>query len=255
MPRAVTPQHEINARLKGTKARTHRAFSDLYKQVQKGPLLSGVIRKYRPMSDDPAEQLPPESTRVQVVLEKELARVSQLLGPLMDLQLTQDATNCIAKADVIVDGRILIPHVPVTYLLFLDKQLTDLRTFVDSMPRLDPSEHWTLDTAEGWHASDPADFLKMRKVLRNHVRAEATNHHPAQVDVFHEDVAVGTWTTVKLSGALPATRAAEVSERIGKLIDAVKAAQAQANAVEAVESRAGDAVFSYLLAGRTPDTP
>jgi hypothetical protein len=35
------------------------------------------------------------------------------------------------------------------------------------------------------------------------VKAEATEKHPAQVEVYHEDVVVGQWKTVKFSGALP----------------------------------------------------
>ena len=46
--------------------------------------------------------------------------------------------------------------------------------------------------------------LRTKKVPRNHVKAEATEKHPAQVEVYYEDVAVGYWTTVKFSGALPA---------------------------------------------------
>lgn len=48
------------------------------------------------------------------------------------------------------------------------------------------------------------------QVPRNHVKAEATDKHPAQVEVYHEDVPVGYWTTVKFSGALPARRVNEL---------------------------------------------
>ena len=82
---------------------------------------------------------------------------------------------------------------------------------------------------------------------RNHVKAEATEKHPAQVEVYYEDVAVGYWTTVKFSGALPAQRVNELLERVEKLQHAVKFAREEANGTEVTDQRVGDAVFGYLF--------
>jgi len=49
------------------------------------------------------------------------------------------------------------------------------------------------------------------------------------VDVYLEDVAVGTWNIVKFSGAQPATRVRELTDRADKLQQAVKYAREQAN--------------------------
>lgn len=67
--------------------------------------------------------------------------------------------------------------------------------------------------------------VRTKKVPRNHVKAEATDKHPAQVDVYYEDVPVGYWTTVKFSGALPARRVNELLDRVEKLQQAVKFAR------------------------------
>jgi len=40
-----------------------------------------------------------------------------------------------------------VGHVPATYLLFLEKQLTDLHTLVSKLPVLDASETWVFDQA------------------------------------------------------------------------------------------------------------
>jgi hypothetical protein len=85
-------------------------------------------------------------------------------------------------------------------------------------------------------------------VPRNHVKAEATDKHPAQVEVYFEDVTVGTWTTTKFSGALPATRVHELEARVEKLAHAVKFAREEANGFEVSDRRVGEAVFGYLLA-------
>jgi hypothetical protein len=158
-----------------------------------------------------------------------------------------DVGNTEARADVVVDGAAVLQNVPVTYLLWLDKQLTDLRTFVDKLPSLDPSDSWSWDDGRGCYASEPVQTVRSKKVPRNHVLADATEKHPAQVQVFNEDVPAGTWTTVKLSGALPPAQIREYRSRVVRLQDAVKVAREQANATEVTARRAGEAVLGYLF--------
>src|SRR5690606_37924291 len=130
-----------------------------------------------------------------------------------------------AKADVVVNGTVILSQVPATYLLFLEKQLTDLHTFVRKLPVLDASETWTFDNSADCWATEPLQTTKTKKIPRNHVKAEATEHHPAQVEVYYEDVIVGHWRTAKFSRALPATRVNELIERVEKLQQAVKFAR------------------------------
>jgi hypothetical protein len=142
---------------------------------------------------------------------------------------------------------VIASDVPVTYLLFLEKQLTDLYTFVDKLPALDPSEHWTFSESAGHYAADPVQTTRTKKVPRNHVKAEATEKHPAQVEVYYEDITVGYWRTVKFSGALPARRINELTERVEKLQQAVKFAREEANGLEVTEQQTGEKVFRYLF--------
>ncbi|MEV0352079.1 hypothetical protein AB0H88_40475 [Nonomuraea sp. NPDC050680] len=110
-----------------------------------------------------------------------IADVAKALTRLFDVTATKDWTNATAKADVVVDGETLISGAPVTYLLFLEKQLVDLHTFVSKLPTLDPAETWSFDdNAETWR-TEPVKTTRTKKVPRNHVLAEATDKHPAQV--------------------------------------------------------------------------
>ena len=136
---------------------------------------------------------------------------------------------------------------PVTYLLFLEKQLVDLHTFVKKLPVLDAAESWVFDASADCWATEPVQTAKTKKIPRNHVKAEATDKHPAQVEVYHEDVAVGYWKTVKFSGALPAKRVNEMLDRIDKLTHAVKFAREEANNVQAAEQKVGRTVLQYLF--------
>jgi hypothetical protein len=239
--------NQIIAIEKGIKARSQKELTEAHHALQKPALLSGIARTYRP-KDEEGEQLPPEATRVQMMGEEIIRRTADILVELFDVTATKDYTNCKARADVVVDGKVLLPAVPVTYLLFLEKQLVDLHTFVKKLPVLDASESWTLDPSADCWATEPVQTVKTKKVPRNHVKAEATDKHPAQVEVYHEDVIVGFWKTVKFSGALPAKRVNELTQRVEKLQQAVKFAREEANDHAADEQKLGRTVLSYLFA-------
>src|SRR5262245_64313351 len=101
--------------------------------LQKPALLAGIARTCRP-KDEEGEQFPPESTKVQVKAEDVIRQTVAVLTKLFDATATKDWTNCKARADVVVDGRVLLEHVPAKYLLFLEKMLVDLVTFIMMMP-------------------------------------------------------------------------------------------------------------------------
>ena len=163
-------------------------------------------------------------------------------------RLPKDWANCSAKADVVVDGQKLLEGVPATYLLFLEKQLTDLQTFIRKLPALDSSENWTLDTSDSIWKTAPVETIRTKKVPRNHVKAEATEKHPAQVEVYMEDVPVGRWRTVKMSGALPTSRITDLLNRVEKLQTAVKFAREEANGLETTNLTVSEKLFNYLFA-------
>lgn len=244
--RVATKLNQILAVSKGVKSDATRAFTDAHRDVQKQPLLSGISRTYQP-KDDEGDKLPPESTRVQLTAQKVIADVKLTLARLFDVVATQDYANCRAVADITVDGTTVATAVPVTYLLFLEKQLVDLHTFIAKLPILDPSENWTFNETAGHYAADPVQTNRSQKVMRNHVAYEATKEHPAQVQVYTEDVVAGTWTTIKFSGALPATHVSEMLARVTKLQEAVKMARETANATEVTDQRIGAGILGYVL--------
>lgn len=141
----------------------------------------------------------------------------------------------------------MLTGVPATYLLFLEKQLVDLHTSIKKLPVLDASETWTFDPSADCWATEPVQTVRTKKIPRNHVKAEATEKHPAQVEVYYEDVTVGYWRTVKFSGALAAKRLNELLARVEKLQEAVKFAREEANNLEVEEQKIGEKVLQYLF--------
>jgi hypothetical protein len=238
--------NQIIAVEKGIKGQTFQELTEAHQSVQKPALLSGIARTYR-AKDDEGEQLPPESTRVQLKADSVIQETTSSLTRLFDITATKDWANCKAKADVVVDGNTLLKEVPATYLLFLEKQLVDLHTFIKKLPVLDASETWTFDSSADCWATEPIQTLRTKKVPRNHVKAEATDKHPAQVEVYYEDVTVGYWRTVKFSGALPAQRVNQLLARVEQLQEAVKFAREEANNLEVEDIKVGEQFFAYLF--------
>ena len=238
--------NQIIAVEKGVKSQSFSELSDAHHALQKPTLLSGLSRTYRP-KDEEGETFPSESTRVQAKAEDIIRQTTQVMTKLFDITASKDWANCKAKADVVVDGVKLLSDVPATYLLFLEKQLVDLHTFVKKLPVLDASETWSFDSSADCFATEPIQTVKTKKVPRNHVKAEATEKHPAQVEVYYEDITIGYWRTVKFSGAMPNKRVNELLEKVEKLQQAVKFAREEANALEVEDQKVGEKVFRFLF--------
>lgn len=238
--------HQVLALEPGVRSRSDKSLTDLHRRLGKDQLLSGLTRTYEPR-DAEGEKLPGESTKVQVKADEALTVAAEAFTNIFDVVATKDFGNLEAVADVVVDGETLVQGAPATYLLWLEKKLADLHTFVNKLPTLDPAKSWQYDPNSGAFRTDVLQSTRTKKVPRNHVKAEATDRHPAQVDVYYEDVIVGDWKTVQFSGALPADRVRELLSRVEKVQDAVKAARQEANTVEVEQVKVGGKIFDYVF--------
>lgn len=244
----MTKLAQIVAVEKGVKTDAQKTVTEAYKQIQSArSRFEGIAREYRPKLED-GDTLPPEQTRVQLTAEGLLGDVKDALTRMWDVVATKDATNTQATADIVVDDEVLAPAVPVTTLLWLEKQLVDLHTLVEKLPLLDPGKTWNFDPNVAAYASEPTESVKTRKVLRNHVKAEATVEHPAQVETFAEDEIIGYWKSIHFSGAVPAQRQAELLRRVGALQAAVKFAREEANSIPVTDKKIAGPMLDYLLA-------
>lgn len=239
--------NQIIAIEKGIKSKTYGELTELNKAAQKAELFYGFQKTYLP-KDDAGESLPPEKKRVQFAANDVLRTVSRISSELMDVTARKDYTNCVAKADVEVDGVKILTGAPVSYLLFMEKQLTDMRTFVGNLPVLDEGESWTRDPNSGLFKTEPTQTHRTKKEQKPIVLYPATQEHPAQTQIITEDVIVGFWSQVRQSGAMPKPDKEKLAGRIDKLLRAVKEAREAANACDEVKTpEVGSAVFSYLL--------
>lgn len=238
--------NQVIAIEKGVKSRVYGDLTEVNKQVQKSDLFDGFVKVFEPTVED-AESLPTEEKRVQLVVPEVLKSTLTKLTELFDVTATKDYANCRAFGDVVVDGDVLLEKVPATYLLFLEKQLTDMRTFVSNMPTLDLIEDWMKDPNSDLFKSKEKKVHRTRKVQRGIVLYDATKEHPAQTQLITEDVVIGYYNTVRHSGAMPLPEKQVLAERVESLLKAVKSAREEANMVEVEEVKVGDKIKKFLI--------
>lgn len=242
---------QIVAIVEDVKRQTKDRLTEVHHKLQQSKLLFGISRTYQPFTEG-GVQFPAEKTLVQVRAGEVVADMASVMNSWFTIAATRDWANCEAVANVVVDGEVLLSGAPVPYLLFLSKQLEDVHTFVKKLPVLDPSESWTWDANVNCYKTQERQTVKTSKKPVAFVKYEATKEHPAQVEVVQQDMAEGTWTEVKYSGALPATTVQKLLERVEKLQAAVTFAKEEANSIQAPEKSTKTLVnflFNSLPAG------
>lgn len=243
--------HQIIALANGQRTRTAEAVTAIYKKVQRDALFDGLVRTYHACREDEHE-LPPEAKNIQASWQDCLGQAVKHWSKLINITATQDFANCQARGNVVVDGTVLLPAIPVTHLLFLEKHVTDVRTFLLHLPVLDPAENWKYDENRACFITDPQRKIRTRKVPQVLVKYEATDKHPAQTERFDEDIVVGEWQTTLMSGRIPADKKAALIERVDKLLEALKLAREQANQSNASDVPLARPLFDFITEGKTP---
>lgn len=238
--------NQIVAVERGTKSTTESDITRVYHLAQRQELFAGLIKTYTP-KDDEGETLPGESQLVVAKVPDLVAEFTASLSNLFDITATKVFANGNAKANVMVDDVVLVEDVPVEYLLFLEKRLIDVMTFLSKLPTLDPTFEWHSNGVVGQYQTDPSRTHRTKKVPRPFIKAVATDKHAAQVDVINEDETVGYWDTTRLSGAVTPAWVSAAKGRVVKLQAAVKFAREEANSIEVTQQKVAKPIFDYLF--------
>lgn len=248
---AHRPLNQVIAVLKGVKSRHASRCNEIHHQLQTPDVLTGQARSYQPRNEgDPV--YPGEDKHVQVKAADHLHEMAELTTEMFDAEAALDYANCNAKANVVVDGKTVVENAPATYLIFLEKQLTDLHTTLVKCAVRDPSKVWTADPANRLHKALAIQTFKTTKVevpLMLSAAVPGTNGSPglpAQVKTTTKDIVEGTWTTTPMSGAISEADKKQYLDRIQRLIDAVKVAREQANMVDAPAQAVGKRILDFI---------
>ena len=238
--------NQIIAIEKGVKSRVYGRLTELHKLLQKPALFNGFSKQYE-KRDEEGEDLPPERQRVQMTVSNVLMDIATQTTELLDVTASKDWTNTRAFGRVMDGDRVLF-EAPVTYLLFLEKQLSDLRTMIGELPVLDEAEEWSGDSNSGLSRTAELRTHRTKKVQKPIVLYQATPEHPAQTQLVTEDIIAGYWKLTKLSGAMAKPERDRLLGRVETLFKAVKQAREEANGVDVIEPPAiGNIMFDYLM--------
>jgi hypothetical protein len=227
------------------------AGKDLQKRVQSEALTTGMTKVYKPDDENaPSTAREPDRHKAVAVKVEEVLREAALCGiPALDITATADRTNQVANADIIVEGKILVPAVPVSHLLWLGGYLGEWKKFVSLLPVLDPTKNWTPDEGRGIHKGDEEETVRFTKEVVSLLGIAPTDKHPGQWQPIQKETRVGKYVSIVLSGAVTEARKKHLIAQADILITAVKDAAARANLTPATEETSeGTAIFGFLLA-------
>lgn len=239
--------HQALALMKGATSDAHSVITRAHHDLMKSQLLVGRRKVYRAADEDDTLTFPTEYQKVQIKAKDVIAETLTSQVRLFDVTAARDFSNMHAVADLTVDGQTLVEDAPVPYLLWLEKKLGELETFVKKVPVLNPEFNWSPDDAEGW-VSHPVETTKSKKVKKAMVLHPGSDKHPPQVQPYDEDIVQGYWTSVQYSGALPQADVNTLLKRVHKLKDAVKVAIAEANSAQADDPKPGKKIFDFVFA-------
>ena len=230
--------HEILAVEQEIKANAERARAALIEVFRtKKTHFSGIRRTFRPFSVDESsgetggERLEAE-TRLAKTVPEALAAVLREVGKAVDIGYQLDEANTRARADIVIDGEVLVADVPATFLLQLERRLKELRSVFKESPTYDPVRLWSPDaSADKKHVlrAEPVTTVRKQRARKYNVMVEATKEHPAQVDVVEVDEPVGEIRSYEWTGMLSVGKKAALLEQVDRLLGAVKQARSRAN--------------------------
>jgi hypothetical protein len=239
--------HELLAVEQDRKNKANEAIGEAKKFFTKNdPYFDGMVKKYVSLEED-AEQIPDERKELVKTVKQQLEETLQSVVAALDATISKEETNAsnTAKAELVV-GDVSFGTFSATTLLALESQLNRLADLYQALPTLDSTRKWEFDVQSGVFKTE--EEVKFRSVKRPKViiKYEATEKHPAQTELLSLDFQVGKYETTYFSGKVSISQKKEMTNRIEKLIEAVKIARAKANNVEVVNVKLGKKVFDYI---------
>lgn len=189
-----------------------------------------------------------QQSDIQTTVKKEIDWFAPHAIKRIDLEATIGEANTVARANVVLeDGTIFLENVPATTLLELEKRFAELQRLALAIPTLDPAKGFRPDEQTGlWHARDIVK-TRTKKAPKVLVKYEATAQHPAQTEVFQEDVPVGTLNESEWSGLITIAQKSAIINRVEDLLRAVKVARSSANNTIVEHQKIGKKIFDYIF--------
>jgi len=249
--------YELLAVEQEKKANAERARGQLLEAFRANQAhFTGLRRTFKPFAVDEAkgeiagERLEAETHLVKTVTD-ELEKTLAVTADAFDVSYQIDEANTQARADLVVDGKVIAANLPATFLLQLEKRLREVRLLFKDIPTFDPIRMWSPDPAADKPnvlRAEPVVTLRKQRTRKYNVMVEPTKEHPAQIDIVEVDEPVGEIRAYDWTGMLSPGKKAALLSTIDDLIEAVKTARARANSVEADPAQKVAAkIFEHIM--------
>jgi hypothetical protein len=218
--------------------------------LQNENMLYGIDKVYEPEPGNLPQS--PQRQRVQANTQLLIAEARAKLTRYFDVTASKDWGNMGsegARADVTLNGHVILADAPATFLLFLEKRLGELAADLRKIPAQSLAEDWQPSTEPGIWRTPQEKRPTPHKVTTWEQIVPPTPEHPAEVREVSKDVVAGTWTTVKYTSAPTAAWRAAILDRIAALREAVQSAIYDANKIEAEDKHIAGPIFSWIFDG------
>ena len=201
-------------------------------------------------NQEAAEKAGSEHMQITTTVDARLDYTCTALINWFNVVAAQETTNQTnARADLIVDGKVLLADLPATLLLGLETKLKLIRAMYEAMPTLPPGVLWEPDSVDKgvFNTKHPEIRAKTIKKPQFVIMDGATKEHKAQIKEWVADEVIGKFTTTSSSGMITSARKSEILTRFDKLVSATKQARQRANNVDiAANTKIGTTIFDYV---------
>lgn len=256
----MTKQHQILAVEPTRQAAAEKQLAECTNTFsKKDNLFAGQVRTAKMFDQSPERLLETQAieakdainTPVQYTVPQNLNYMAGMVGQWFDVILTKEATNQVAKADIVIDGTVILKDAPATFLLGMENKLGKLRDLYNALPTLAPGHDWVPapDKGENIWKSPTETTMKTANIVKHVQLKQSSDKHPDTFEKTTDVVNVGVYTATKYSGMVSVAEKARIISRLDRLLMAVKDARMRANDVEAVEKRCAMEMFAYLHGG------
>ena len=191
-----------------------------------------------------------EVKEVESTVADQLNYLGTELARYWDVTYLKEEANQRAKADIIVDNKVIASNVPAIVLLSMEKKLTALLATYNAIPTLDAAKAWEIDPTYARPFVYRTKYVTERHQTQTKKKwqeiSPATVQHKAQVAEVDETTVIGKYTITEFSGATTSLDKAEKLQRLTALIRAVKSARQRANSTEVSASLFGSFGLSLI---------
>jgi hypothetical protein len=232
-------------------------INEASKTLGKREFFTGSEKKLRMFDDQVESTFPVEHQKMTTTVNEKLAYVEPFIIKYWDAVYQKDLTNCTAKADLVLDGKVVAKDVPATFLLGLEAKLKNLRDLYLTIPTLGSGIDWEIAKNLGddvYKRVTPEESTKtqtgFRAIVLYHAKfpkeGERGESQPAQVEKISETKDIGMYEKQVWSGMLSPADKSKLIGRIDTAMMSVKDARSRANSVPVVNGEVTKELFDFV---------